>query len=552
MEDRLNIKIKKIQQQEEEMAAKKLAKKLGLPYLNIKITPVDASSLPIIPLKEAEESQIIAIRKFGKAIKLAAINPKNSKTKEVIEKLKKQGYNIQIFIVSGSGFKNALERYKNVKTERKQITKEVEIEPEKIVELQKEIKTFRDIEKKLKSLGVTSATEVLQIIFASALKSNASDIHFEPEEKQVRLRLRIDGILQDAAFLPLTTYNLILSRIKILSGLKINIHDVPQDGRFSIVMESQEIEIRTSIMPSAYGETIVLRILNPETIGLSLEELGLEDYQLDIINKELKRPNGMIINTGPTGSGKTTTLYAFLKKVSNPKIKVITLENPIEYHLKGIEQTQIEESEGYTFAKGLRAILRQDPDVILLGEIRDNETAETAIHAALTGHLVFTTLHTNDAAGAIPRLIDMKVNPTLIPPALNLVIAQRLVRRVCKNCAEEYRPEKAILEELKKEISSVPLEIRKKYPKIDENLTILRAGKGCEKCNLTGYKGRIAAMELFVIDDEMEKLIIKSPSIVDIREMAIKKGMVTMKQDAIFKLLNKITTIEEIERVLGA
>jgi len=304
-------------------------------------------------------------------------------------------------------------------------------------------------------------------------------------------------------------------------------------------------------MPGAYGENIVLRILNPNTIGLELEDLGLEEYALEIINRELKKPNGMIVNTGPTGSGKTTTLYAFVKKINNPEIKVITLENPIEYHLEGIEQTQINPDKGYTFALGLRAILRQDPDIILLGEIRDNETAETAIHAALTGHLVFTTLHTNDAAGAIPRLVDMRVNPALIPPALNLVIAQRLVRRVCKNCANEYKPDARLSKELNNALKTVPLKIKSKYPKIDKKLTILKAGKGCEKCNFSGYKGRIAVMELFVIDKEMEKVIIKTPSVIDIYETAIKRGMITMKQNGILKVLKKITTLEEIEKVLG-
>jgi len=386
---------------------------------------------------------------------------------------------------------------------------------------------------------------------AGALRIEASDIHFEAEEEQIRLRFRVDGILQDVTDLPIGLYRSILSRIKILSELKINIHNVPQDGRFSIIIDKEEIEVRTSIIPGPYGENIVLRVLNPKTIGLELEDLGLEKYALETIQKELKRPNGMIVNTGPTGSGKTTTLYAFIKKINKPEIKIITLENPIEYHLKGIEQTQIKPDKGYTFASGLRAILRQDPDVILLGEIRDNETAETAIHAALTGHLVFTTLHTNDAAGAIPRLVDMKVNPKLIPPALNLVIAQRLVRRVCKNCAKKYKPDQKIKKQLKEILNTVPTNIKSEYPKINENLIILKPGQGCNKCNGTGYKGRIAVMELFVIDKEMEKLIIKSPSIVEIQETAVKKGMVTMKQNAILKLLNKITTLEEIERVLG-
>ena len=395
-----------------------------------------------------------------------------------------------------------------------------------------------------------TVTEVLEIILAGALKIEASDVHFESEEDDTRLRLRVDGILQEITNLPSAVYNSILSRIKILSELKINVHDIPQDGRFSVDINNQEVEIRTSIVPGAYGENIVLRILNPDTISLKLEDLGLEDYSLEIIDKELKKPNGMIVNTGPTGSGKTTTLYAFIKKINNPGIKIITLENPIEYHIEGIEQTQIKPDEGYTFAVGLKSALRQDPDIILLGEIRDNETAETAIHSALTGHLVFTTLHTNDAAGAIPRLIDMKVNARLIPPALNLVIAQRLVRKICQNCAEKHKPDEKTLNSLKEELKTLPNNIKNKYPKIDKSLVILKPGKGCKKCN-NGYKGRIAVMELFTIDNDMEKLINKSPSIIEIKETAIKKGMITMKQDGILKVLKKTTTLEEIERVLG-
>lgn len=550
-DNKTEVKIKKIRREEEEKKTKELATKLGLPYLDLSITPIDPSGLGIVPLAKAREAGVMVLQKFGKSIKIAVKNPDEEKTKKLLEELKNNNLIPELIIVSQSSLKSAWERFKEVEEERVKITREVEITPEKIGELQKEIGTFGDVGKKLENASQMTVTEILAIILAGALKIEASDVHFEAEEEQIRLRFRIDGILQDITDLPTALYNSILSRIKILSELKINVHNVPQDGRFSIVIEKQEIEIRTSIIPGAYGENIVLRILNPDTIGLELGDLGLEEYALEIINKELKKPNGMIVNTGPTGSGKTTTLYAFVRKINKPEIKIITLENPIEYHLEGIEQTQVNPDKGYTFALGLRSILRQDPDVILLGEVRDNETAETAIHASLTGHLVFTTLHTNDAAGAIPRLVDMKINPALIPPALNLVIAQRLVRRVCKYCNEKYKPDNKLLNYLKETLKTIPENVKAKYPKIDKNLTLLKPGKGCKKCNLTGYKGRVAVMELFTVDKEMEKIIIKTPSIVEIYEAAVKKGMVTMKQDAILKLLNKTTTLEEIERVLG-
>jgi len=430
--------IKNIKRQQEEEKTKKVAEKLDLPYLNLDITPIDSSGLDLVEREEAVQANLIIIYKFGNSLKVAIVNPDNKETKQVLNKLKEKKFNISLFITSSSSLEKAWKRFKEKKGERKKITKEITITPERVLQLQKEIETTKDIQEKLKQLSSMNTTELIELILAGSLKIEASDVHFEAQKENARLRYRIDGLLQDIANLPEKTYSFILSRIKILSELKINVHDQPQDGRFSIKTKNQKIEIRSSIIPSSYGENIVLRILNPKTIALKLEELGLEKYASNIIEKQLKKPHGMIVNTGPTGSGKTTTLYAFIKKINNPNIKIITLENPIEYHLKGIEQTQVNKDKKYTFATGLKSILRQDPDAILLGEIRDNETAGTAIHAALTGHLVFTTLHTNDAAGAIPRLIDMKVNPKLIPPALNLVIAQRLVRKVCKNCAKEY------------------------------------------------------------------------------------------------------------------
>ncbi len=544
-------KLRKIHREEEEKKAKQKASKLGIPYLDLSVTPINPSGLKVIPLEKAKKTKMCVIQKFGRSLKLAVNDPENKQTKKALKDLKDKGFSYKIFLVSESSLETAWNRFKHEAEQRKEITKQVEITSERLKEFQKEIGTFKDIRNKFESISRMSTTEIVEIVLAGALKTEASDVHFEAEEKEIRLRFRIDGILQDVVEIPTSLYSHLLSRIKVLSELKINVHDTPQDGRFSIVIDEQEIEIRTSIIPSAYGENIVLRILNPNTIGLELEDLGLEKYALEIISKQLKKPHGMIVNTGPTGSGKTTTLYAFVKRVNNPKIKIITLENPIEYHLEGIEQTQIRPDKKYTFASGLRALLRQDPDVILLGEIRDNETAETAIHAALTGHLVFTTLHTNDAAGAIPRLIDMKVNAKLIPSALNLVIAQRLVRRVCTNCAQKYKPKPEEIKRLKQTLKTVPKNIRSKYPKLNNNLTLLKAGKGCKKCNFTGYKGRIGVIELFVIDEEMEKIIIKAPSITEIKQAAIEQGMVTIKQDAAFKILNKVTTLEEVERILG-
>jgi type II secretory ATPase GspE/PulE/Tfp pilus assembly ATPase PilB-like protein len=359
--------------------------------------------------------------------------------------------------------------------------------------------------------------------------------------------------LQDANFFNKKTYRAILSRIKLLSGLKLNISDIPQDGRFAVLISDnnreETIEIRTSSLPSEYGESLVLRILNPKSL-ISLEELGLREDLLETFKKEIKKPHGMIIVTGPTGSGKTTTLYAFLKTIQSPEIKIITIEDPIEYHLEGISQTQTAPKKGYDFASGLKSIMRQDPDVILVGEIRDSETAKIAIQAALTGHLVFSTLHTNDAAGTIARLVNLGVKTSDIGSAVNMIIAQRLIRRVCKKCCEFKKPSSLVLDKIKKEMENISKKIE--IPAIDENLKIpFISSKKCKHCNFTGYKGRTGILEAFLIDEEMEKFIIDNPPISSLEEKAIKKGMVSMKQDGIIKILKGETTIEEVERVVG-
>jgi len=424
----------------------------------------------------------------------------------------------------------------------KKITGQIEILKEKL----KTIKDFSGFKKEVEISLEKRVTEILEIILSGAIFLNVSDIHIEPEEKKAKIRLRIDGDLQDFLDLEKDTCENILSRIKLLSGIKLNVTDRPQDGRFSVLESGGEsadssIEIRASTLPAEYGEAVVLRILNPKSL-ISLEELGIRDDLLETINRELKKPNGMIIVTGPTGSGKTTTLYAFLKKIHRPEIKIITIEDPIEYHLPGISQTQVDATKGYDFASGLRSIVRQDPDVILVGEIRDLETANISLQAALTGHLVFTTLHTNDAAGTIARLVNLGAKPADIGPAVNLVIAQRLIRKICQKCAKFEKPSLQALTLLKKELREIPAKEKIKIPH----------AVGCKDCNATGYQGRVAIFEAFLIDDEMEKFILKNPSIAALKEEAIKRGgMTTMKQDGLIKVLEGVTTIDEVERVTG-
>lgn len=427
-----------------------------------------------------------------------------------------------------------------------QITGQVIISPAEAAKTTKRITNVVNFKSEIEKNLNLRTTDFLKVILGGAISMDASDIHAEPKKTAAKIRVRVDGLLQDTAEMELIKYNALLSRIKLLSGIKLNISGKPQDGRFSIAFgEQANIEIRTSSLPTEYGESLVLRILNPKSL-IEIEKLGLRKDLFETLQEEIQKPNGMIIMTGPTGSGKTTTLYAILKKIHNPNIKIITIEDPIEYHIKGISQTQTNETKGYNFANGLRAIVRQDPDVILVGEIRDQETVQIAIQAALTGHLVLSTVHTNDAVGTIARLIALGAHLPNIGPALNIAAAQRLVRKVCPKCSKLETPTDEEMEKIKEGLKSLPKSIN--LPKkIDANLKIAKI-KGCKSCNSTGYKGRVAIFEIIKIDGEMEKFISKEPSTVEIKEKALSRGFVTMEQDGLLKILQGVTTFEELER----
>jgi len=442
-----------------------------------------------------------------------------------------------------------------METERGKITGEVKVSDA----LFKEVTNILQFKAKIEQFLKANTTELLGIILGGTVALNASDIHIEPEEERAKLRVRVDGVLQDVLFFDPKLYRALVSRVKLLSGLKLNVTNRPQDGRFTILMAATGeprlegrgetvIEIRVSTLPAENGESIVMRTLNPKNL-IEIEALGLRKDLVEVFNREIQRPNGMIIVTGPTGSGKTTTLYAVLKKINSPDIKIITIEDPVEYHVEGLSQTQVDPTKGYTFANGLKALMRQDPDVILVGEIRDLETSEIALQAALTGHLVFSTLHTNDAAGAVARLIDLGVRPVSIAPAINMIVAQRLPRKVCKKCAKLILPNPKDLEKIKKGLSGVKKEIIP--PNFFEKEFKIPQAVGCLDCNSSGYRGRVGIYETFLVDDDMEKFILTSPSIVAMRESAIKKGMVLMQQDGLIKVLEGKTTLDEIERISG-
>jgi len=544
-EKELEEKLSAIQVEKTEEDAKMLAQKLSLPYVNLKAFPIDLESVLILDEKDARDGQMAVISKSGRQLKVAVLNSENPQTQLHLAKLKADSYTYDLVIVSILSIQVAWQKYQFKKERAETPEGMVTLKASELSDIEKQIKDIGDLKERLTSLPIT---KVLDILIAGALKINASDIHFEPEEKIIRLRYRLDGVLNDVVEFSPEGYPNLLSRIKLLSGLKINVHDSPQDGRFTIRRENLDIEVRVSVLPGAYGENIVMRILDPTTIKQKLEDLGMRADLLEMVKKLLAKTTGAILTTGPTGSGKTTTLYAFVKYVNNPDVKVITIEDPIEYHIEGISQTQVDPHAGYTFAGGLRSIVRQDPDVILVGEIRDVETAEIAMQAALTGHLVFSTLHTNDAAGTIPRLIDLGVRPITIAPALNAAMAQRLVRKLCAKCHKKEKIQAADLELIKKYLSDVAKQF--KLPALNDSLEISYPQQ-CKECNFTGYKGRIGIYEIFEIDSEIEKLILKSPSISDIKDLAVKKGMTTLLQDGLMKVLEGTTSVEEVLKVVG-
>ena len=561
----------KIQRDAEERDAKRLAEKNKLPYADLSTAPISIEALNLIPEESAKKNKIAVIEAMRGKAAIIVCDPNIEGTKQVIKEIELLGYKPSIFIVSLYSLNRVFGFYKFVSQKQGKISGKIEISGDKNI-LNEEIK-LDSLDKIKEALGKISfaavdVNKVFGIILNGALANKASDIHFEPEERHVKLRLRIDGALHDVvADFKKEFYVNLLSRIKLLSNLKINIRDEAQDGRFTIRVENKEIEVRVAIAPSEFGEVVVMRILDPETISLSLSSLGLREDDLKIIEVELKRPNGMVLNTGPTGSGKTTTLYAFLKHKKTSEIKIITIEDPIEYHLEGIEQTQVNDEAGYSFANGLRSLMRQDPDVILVGEMRDKETAEIGIQAALTGHLVFSTIHANSAAAAIPRLLDLNVKPTSIGPALNLIIAQRLIRKLCQNCKVQKEISDDLRAKIEKFLSALPQRVNKDNFK---EIKIFSAKEnGCEKCNNSGYRGRVAVYELLLNDPEYEKLLrgevdVSLASHKELEELilqqsgesAIKKfsreqGMVTMQEDGILKIISGITDFEEVESATG-
>lgn len=555
-EEKQNKQLEDLHKVEEEQLVASLAEsKYSLPYIDLYRLGIDNEALRAISHDDAMQMHVAPFKLTGKNIFIAVRTP----TPELFAKLKDDMTRINLeptfYMVSNASLQKVWDRYKEISLAEESTAGGLEISGEVLRNTAKSITHIQDIsklvEEVLKENKIHKISRLLEIILAGAISIKASDIHIEPEKDRSRLRLRLDGVLIDISFFSLDIYRLLNSRIKLLSGMKLT-SKIAQDGRFNIMEGDVEISIRSSLIPGSYGESMVMRILDPKAIQVSIEELGIEKYLFDIVQTEIVKPNGFILVTGPTGSGKTTTLYAFLKKIYSTEINIITIEDPVEYHLTGITQTQISVKKGYTFVEGLRSALRQDPDVIMVGEIRDAETAEIATQSSLTGHMVFSTLHTNNAAGVIPRLIDLKVNPKILVSALSLSIAQRLVRKLCQDCKKEKTPDEQEIKVIKLILDGMKQEGKdwSKYNIKSDTDFKLYSPVGCDKCNNIGYKGRIGIFEAIKTDEAIEKIMPENPSEREIKNVAKTQGILSMRQDGIVKILNGITSIAEVESVV--
>lgn len=524
------------------------AKMLGVSFLSEAPKEADKTLFAIISEDTARTYQMVPFRKEKDTLSVAMVNPENFEALNVLRFLsEKEHKNIEVYLVSKKVFADIMKNYTGADTALKKAIFSLKKDSENIAELKKEKKSIKDAE----IFQDAPIAKLVDVIVRHAIDGSASDIHIEPVEGNFRVRFRVDGILRSQLVFPLEVGRAVISRIKILSNLKIDEKRKPQDGRFRFEGEDgQAVDLRVSSLPVMDGEKVAMRVLDKSSNLADVEKLGLWGRNREILENSIRQPFGIIFITGPTGAGKSTTLYAFLQILNKEERNIITLEDPIEYYIEGVNQSQIKPEIDYTFASGLRSILRQDPNVIMVGEVRDGETAELVIHAALTGHLVLSTLHTNDAVGAIPRLIDMGVEFFLLASSLQVVAAQRLVRCICENCRAEF----ALTEMQKKSIQELfdaiqPKEISS-YGLDPKQPIIFYYGKGCDKCGQTGYHGRVAVYEVIEVDNELRAIISDhKANETEVRKAALRQGMMSMKQDGILKALKGITTLAEIERV---
>ncbi len=528
---------------DEEDVAKARAAFLNLPYIDLRKTQVVPSVLNTVPEESRNFYHMVPFELDGKDLKVALVDPGNLQALEALEFLgQKQNFQIHIYIASSSSVAAAGGDKKNIGR----------VVGEALQDIQRKEETEQPENKQAKQQSTPQVIEdapiikIVDVILTNAIEANASDIHIEPSENDVRVRYRIDGILHTSLRLPRNVLPAIISRIKILCNLKIDEQRLPQDGRFHMDVSNRSVDFRVSTLPLMYGEKVVMRILDKTGSVPTLDQLGIRGQGLAWIKENITKTHGIFLITGPTGSGKSTTLYSILSILNTTSVNIITLEDPVEYFIQGVNQSQVNPDIGLTFASGLRSILRQDPNVIMVGEVRDAETAELAVQAALTGHLVFSTLHTNNAVGAVPRLIDMGIQPFLLSASINLVMAQRLVRKLCEFCKVELPITALVRQEMDKQLIGIPQDY---YDLIDQKQLKMWGPKGCEKCGHTGYKGRFGIFEIMPTFPDLQELIFGQTPARKMYEEMLKKGMISMKQDGIIKVLRGETTLEEIIRV---
>ena len=518
-----------------------------LPYENLLEKDISEGVLNTISSEVAQNYKIICFDKTSKKIKVGITDPENFKAMEAVDFLAKEGkLQVEYYLISEDSFKAAFKQYQSLDKELHTAleSRAANEEEDLITASEKEETELSEISKS------APITKIVSVIIRHAVEGGASDIHIEPLANETRVRYRIDGILHTSLILPKSVHSALVARIKVMAKLKLDETRVPQDGRIRLVINDKETDFRVSTLPLVGAEKVVMRILETSKKAPTLEELGFEGEQLKVIKKNLKKTEGILLSTGPTGSGKSTTLFSLLTMLNKEGVNIATLEDPVEYQIKGINQSQIKPDIGYTFASGLRSFLRQDPDVIMVGEIRDEETAEMAIHAALTGHYVLSTLHTNRAADTIVRLVDMKVQPFLLGSTMHTIIAQRLARKICSHCKERIQLPKESVDEIKQEIKNItPAYIKGIIKGFDENKLIFHKGKGCPRCGNTGYVGRVALSEVLDITEELKQMIIDGAKSLDDEIISKTQKFISIKQDGIIKVLAGLTTLEEVYRV---
>ncbi len=551
-----NEALLKIHKEEEEELVKLLSDKYNLPYIDLRGIAPEPDAMNYLHEEEAREAGVVPFKLVGNKLYLGTLSPGNNKLEGLLRPIEDKGTELLLFLCSHASLEHVLSRYSELGHGEKVDTGLFDLTKDKMNELMSHFETKEELHTFFDELShsqmLYKTTRILELVMAGALKFGASDIHIEPEEERVRLRYRVNGVLEDVSFFDFSLLKNITSRLKLLSKLKLSNTQGAQDGRFSIDLGDVEVDMRVSVVPGNYGESFVMRILDPRNTVSGLDKIAFPDVLREAIMAALAKPFGIILTTGPTGSGKTTTLYAFLHHVYSPEVKIITIEDPIEYHLEGLTQTQVDEKKGYTFVAGLRAALRQDPDVIMVGEIRDIDTAKVAINAALTGHIVFSTLHTNNAAGTIPRLIDLGVSSKVMAGALSISLAQRLVRKVCENCKGAYESnekESRVITNILGDMITTGKEASMAGHNVSPSYTLYHA-KGCEECSGTGYKGRIGIFEAIVMNPAIEAVLMGDPSEREVRNAAKGQKIPSLREDAIIKMLEGLTSFDEIGHVV--